>query len=184
MAGSRRAVFLDRDGVLNADRPAYVRSRDDVELLAGAAAAVGRLADAGLAVVVVTNQQAVGKGVLTLEQAVDIQRHVLELLRRPHRPDPAWYLCPHLEREGCPCRKPAPGMLLRAARDLGLDLGRSVLVGDALTDLQAARRAGVSPYLVLTGRGRTQRARPDADLERVTVLPDLPRAADDIVRSL
>jgi histidinol-phosphate phosphatase family protein len=153
----RAAVFLDRDGVIIENRADYVKSWDEVRFLPGAVAALRRLGGTDHAVVLVTNQSAVGRRIITLDQAREInQRVVAEIERAGGRVDAA-YLCPHHPDDGCECRKPAPGMFLQAARELALDLAGSYAVGDATTDMDAARSAGVRGILVLTGRGREQR---------------------------
>jgi D-glycero-D-manno-heptose 1,7-bisphosphate phosphatase len=95
----------------------------------------------------------------------------------------AIYYCPHHPDDGCACRKPKPGLLLRAARELGLDLARSYLVGDAVSDVEAARAAGCCPILVLTGRGQEQqRLLRQRGLDRVPVVRDLAEAVALILR--
>lgn len=157
-AGGAAAVYLDRDGVIIENRDAYVRDWADVAFLPGALAALRRLARAPYRVVLVTNQSAVGRGLVPLARAEAITARVAAAVRAAGGRVDGWYLCPHRPGEGCACRKPAPGLLLRAAAELGLDPARSYLVGDALTDLQAARAAGARGVLVLTGRGRAQAA--------------------------
>ncbi len=151
-----KAVFLDRDGVIVENRPAYIKSWDDVAFLPGALPALRRLAASPYAVVIVTNQSAVGRGIVALAEAEAIHRRIVaEIVAHGGRID-ASYLCPHAPQDACSCRKPAPGLLLQAAQDLRLDLPRSYLVGDALSDLEAAQAAGVYGLLVLTGRGAAQ----------------------------
>lgn len=150
------AVFLDRDGVIIENRSAYVTSWADVTFLPRAFAAMRRLSTSTRAVVLVTNQSAVGRGLISLDEAVALNRRVIaEIEAHGGRVD-AWYLCPHHPDHRCDCRKPAPGMLHRAEKDLALDLTRSYMVGDAVSDMEAARAAGVRGLLVLTGRGREQ----------------------------
>ncbi|MFC1463341.1 MAG: D-glycero-alpha-D-manno-heptose-1,7-bisphosphate 7-phosphatase [Candidatus Brachytrichaceae bacterium NZ_4S206] len=152
----RPAIFLDRDGVIIENREAYVRSWADVNFIPAALEALRALLPSDWAIVIATNQAAVGKGIITLEHAHRInQRVVAEVVRCGGRIDAA-YLCPHRPDENCDCRKPKPGMLLRAARDLDLDLSRSVMIGDAITDMEAARAAGVRGILVMTGRGQSE----------------------------
>lgn len=155
--GQRRpAVFLDRDGVLNENRADYVRSLEQVVILPGVLTAMQRLAASPFAVVVVTNQSAVGRRLLTPETLAAINQSIIcEVQQEGGRID-AVYACPHTPEDGCPCRKPLPGMLLQAARDLDIDLDRSYLVGDAVSDMQAAVAAGSRPVLVRTGRGVKQ----------------------------
>lgn len=154
----RPAIFFDRDGVIIENRANYVRSWGDVSFIPGALAALARLASTGFAVVIVTNQAGVGHGLIPRAVAETINDGVrAEIVRSGGRVD-GLYLCPHIDADHCDCRKPRPGMLLRAARDLGLDLSRSWLIGDALTDLQAGEAAGVRSLLVFTGRGAEQKA--------------------------
>lgn len=156
------AVFLDRDGVIIANRADYVKAWADVRFLPGAFAALRRLARSEHRIVIVTNQSAVGRGIISPERAAALNRRIVaEIAAHGGRID-AVYLCPHHPADRCACRKPAPGLLLRAGRELGLDLARSCLVGDAASDLEAARAAGARGILVLTGRGREQVAHLEA----------------------
>jgi D-glycero-D-manno-heptose 1,7-bisphosphate phosphatase len=151
------AVFLDRDGVVIENRPDYVRSWQDVSLLPDAAEALHRIGDAGYKIVLVTNQASVGRGLLSLEEAVGINRQLVETLQRSGIEIDGVFLCPHRPEDACDCRKPAPGLILQAAAALGLDLAASLLVGDAVSDLQAGLAAGVGRVaLVRTGRGHEQ----------------------------
>lgn len=155
----RPAIFLDRDGVIIENCDNYVRSWDDVCFIEPAIRALRQIAPLDVAVVVVTNQAVVGKGEMTLDEVSLLnERVVSEVRRRGGRIDRA-YLCPHSSDETCDCRKPKPGMLLRAAREMNIDLARSFMVGDAITDMQAAQAAGVQCALVRTGRGESQLAR-------------------------
>jgi D-glycero-D-manno-heptose 1,7-bisphosphate phosphatase len=153
---SNQAVFLDRDGVVNQNRADYVKDWSEVEFLPGAFDALRRLARTDFAIVLITNQSAVGRGIISQEEAWDINRRVVETIRAQGGRIDGAYLCPHRPDENCECRKPRPGMLLQAADELGLDLGRSYFIGDAVTDMQAAEAAGVEGILVLTGRGEEQ----------------------------
>jgi D-glycero-D-manno-heptose 1,7-bisphosphate phosphatase len=154
----RPAIFLDRDGVIIENCEHYVRSWSDVSFIEPAIRALRQAAPLDVAVVMVTNQAVVGKGLITLEEATAINdRVVAEVRRRGGRIDHA-YLCPHSSADDCDCRKPRPGMLLRAARELNVDLSHSFLVGDAVTDMQAAQAAGVQSVMVRTGRGERELA--------------------------
>jgi D-glycero-D-manno-heptose 1,7-bisphosphate phosphatase len=169
----RPAVFLDRDGVLNVYLPGdYVKTPAELRLLPGVAAAVRRLNDAGLPVFVISNQQGVAKGLMSEADLSDVDRALKEGLAAEGgaRVEQSYY-CPHAASERCECRKPRAGLLLQAARDHGLDLSRSVFVGDTETDAQAARAAGVGAFvLVLTGKHRDPAAA--ADTARFPVAPD------------
>jgi D-glycero-D-manno-heptose 1,7-bisphosphate phosphatase len=173
----RPAIFLDRDGVIIENRPGHVRAWSDVAFLPGALDALADLAASPYAVVVVTNQAAVGRGLLTLDQAQALNAGVVRAIRGAGGRIDAAYLCPHRPEEICACRKPRPGLLLRAARELDLCLSDSWIVGDALTDLQAARAAGARGVLVRTGRGSAQSA--THGIDGVT---DLPAALRQVAR--
>jgi D-glycero-D-manno-heptose 1,7-bisphosphate phosphatase len=180
----RAAVFLDRDGVIIENRPDHVKAWSEVRFLEGSLAALRRLAAAPLAIVIVSNQAVVGRGLLDEEVAWQLQRQlVAEIAAGGGRID-ASYLCPHHPQAGCVCRKPAPGMLLQAARDLRLDLRRSWLVGDAVSDLQAAHAAGARGILVQTGRGAEQEKLLLTSAGPWPVVTDLPAAVEEILGSL
>jgi D-glycero-D-manno-heptose 1,7-bisphosphate phosphatase len=169
------AVFLDRDGVIIENRSNYVRSWADVEFIQPALAALISLSQHSLPIVIVTNQSAVGRHIITPSMADEInQRVVLAIEQAGGRVD-AVFICPHAPDDHCACRKPEPGLLLGAAKKMNLDLSRSFLVGDALTDIQAGRSAGLRrTAMVLTGRGREQLALPGAAaLEPLEVFADL-----------
>jgi D-glycero-D-manno-heptose 1,7-bisphosphate phosphatase len=141
----RPTAFLDRDGTINVKAPEgeYVTSWGEFTFLPGAEEAVRLLADAGWRVVVVTNQRGVALGRMAIEDVDEIHRRMRERV-----PIDAVYVCPH-ERGTCDCRKPEAGMLLQAMRDdPGIDPETSVMVGDAESDMEAGRRAGVRTILV------------------------------------
>ena len=184
--GQRRAaVFLDRDGVLNQNRADYVRSWEQVEFLPGVFEAMQRLAGSPFVVVVVTNQSAVGRRLMTVQGLAAINGGIVQQVQQAGGRIDAVYTCPHRPDEGCPCRKPRPGMLLQAAQELGIDLARSYLVGDAVSDMEAALSAGCQPVMVRTGRGRKQAAGlADYGLQAVPVVADLGEAVDLILDQL
>jgi D-glycero-D-manno-heptose 1,7-bisphosphate phosphatase len=176
---ARVAVFLDRDGVIIENRTDYVKSWEEVHFLPRVFEALLRLGRSEYAVILITNQSAVGRGIITLDSALGINKQVIAAITAQGGRVDASYLCPHRPDEGCSCRKPAPGMLLQAAEDLGLDLARSYAIGDAASDIEAARAAKVQGILVLTGQGREQTAL----LEQVgcPVVTDLGAAVDYIL---
>jgi D-glycero-D-manno-heptose 1,7-bisphosphate phosphatase len=179
------AVFVDRDGVINELVPDPVTGRpesplrvDDVRLVPGAAAALRRLAAAGWPLVGVSNQPSAAKGLIRLTELHSIQARVLELLAAEGAAFDDFRICLH-HPEGivpeltgdCECRKPAPGMLLGAAADLRLALGRSWMIGDTDGDLQAGREAGCRTILVEhpdSAHKRTAQLRPDAIVSDLT----------------
>lgn len=139
----RRALFLDRDGVINRKADGYVTDERDLEVLEDAARAMHVARSKGCVVVVVTNQSAVGRGLMSAGQLEKIHaRMESELARAGARID-AIYCCTHAPQDRCACRKPGTAMIERAVRDLDIDAGASWLVGDSETDMEAARRAGL-----------------------------------------
>lgn len=157
----RRAVFLDRDGTVIRDLD-YPRDPDLVRLVPGAAAALARLRAAGFALVLVSNQSGIGRGLITPREAELVHERVVALLAESGvRLDGAYY-CPHAPDAGCGCRKPAPGMIRDAAARLGIDLGNSFIVGDKPGDIEAGRRAGCRT-VQLTADRRHGRCEPPPD---------------------
>ncbi len=154
----RPAIFLDRDGVLIENRERYIRRWSDVAFLPGALRAMAAWHDAPYAFVVVTNQSAIGRGMIDRGLAQAINDGVRQVVWDAGGRIDAVYLCPHRPDEGCVCRKPSPGMLIHAAEELELDLSASWMIGDALTDLQAGEAVGARTILVRTGRGAAQAA--------------------------
>jgi D-glycero-D-manno-heptose 1,7-bisphosphate phosphatase len=153
------AIFIDRDGVIIHNRAEYVRSLKHVLLYPRSIAALAGLAESAYKIVVVTNQAGVGKGLIPLDTAAEINHRVVEAIVQAGGRVDGVYVCPHTVEDRCACRKPQPGLLTRAAADLGIDLGASYMIGDAASDVAAGQRAGVKQaILVLTGRGREQRS--------------------------
>jgi len=148
----RRALFVDRDGTLIAD-VGYPRDPARVEPLPGAIDALHALG-ARFALVIVSNQSGLGRGLITDAEARAVHDRVIDVFARAGIGFAGAYYCPHAPGAGCPCRKPAPGLLLDAARELGLDLARSVMIGDKASDVAAGRAAGC---------GYTIRFGPDVD---------------------
>jgi len=179
------AVFLDRDGVLNADRPDYVKSWEEFCLLPGTLAALRELAKSGLPVVVITNQAAINRGLVSFEVAESINLRMMAQLNASGARVDAVGWCPHRPEEGCGCRKPEAGLLTYAAEALDLDLGRSYLVGDAESDIAAGMAVGCKALFVLTGRGPGQRAQVEAHWGgHCKVLADLAEAVRWILDDL
>ncbi len=147
----RPAVFLDRDGVLNRNpgRGRYVCSWAEWEWLPGAKKALVLFHDAGYRVIVITNQSGIARGVMTEQALADIHQHMKASVRAEGGEISAIYYCPHSQDDGCECRKPKPGMLFEAQRDLGLDLGRTYFIGDDERDGQTGEAAGC-PWILVT----------------------------------
>lgn len=184
---SRAAVFLDRDGTLNVEID-FVRTPDELRLIPGAGRALRHLNDLGLLTCVISNQSGVARGFFTEEDLGPIHARLVEELARDGGRLDRIYYCPHHPTMGiapydvdCQCRKPRPGMLLRAAEELGIDLAASYVVGDRLGDMKAGRAVGATAILVLTGYGVN--AREECRREDVpvgAVVQDITEAADFI----
>jgi len=159
MVSARRAIFLDRDGVVIEDAGLVTRA-EEIRLLPGAADALACLKAAGFALVVVTNQAVVARGLLTEAEVTALERLLEAQLRAASGVTlDGFYFCPHHPnatrpeyREVCACRKPRPGLLLRASGELGLDPTQSFMIGDRPTDLLAGQRAGCRTVWVQTGQ--------------------------------
>ena len=156
-----KLVVLDRDGTINHDSDAYIKSPAEWRPIKGSLEAIARLTQAGYRVVVATNQSGIARGLFdtrTLFAIHDLlQRSVGQVGGRID----AFFFCPHAADAGCECRKPQPGMLLEVARRFNVPLGDTAMVGDARRDLDAAAAAGARPVLVLTGKGRKTQAAGD-----------------------
>ncbi|MFO7661131.1 MAG: HAD-IIIA family hydrolase [Chloroflexota bacterium] len=170
------AIFLDRDGVIIENRDDYVLSWSDVVIIPGAVEAIADLtAENNYQIVIVTNQSPIGQGLITKTDAERINYQLVRVIESAGGRIAGVFMCPHTDADDCDCRKPRPGLLLQAAADLQLDLSNSVMVGDALTDIKAARAAGVADArLVRTGRGQKQEKLPEAaDLHPFAVYKNL-----------
>ena len=178
------AIFLDRDGVIVENLADYVKTIDEVHFLPGALAALAQAAHLEYLIVVVTNQSVVGRGLLTEPALAVINAYVHQAIVAAGGRIDGWYVCPHLPEAGCACRKPKPGMLLSAAADLHIDLPASVMIGDAVSDVQAGHAAGTQAILVRTGRGTGQTAELARNrLEGVPVVADLAAALQRLAAS-
>lgn len=163
----QRAVFFDRDGVLNRavvrdGKPYPPAGADAVEIEAGAVDAVQRLKDAGFVLIVVTNQPDVARGAATTAGVEEINARLAQYM-----PIDRFIMCYHDNADGCACRKPAPGMLLAGAREFGVDLAASYMIGDRWRDIEAGRRAGCRTIFI--DRGYAER-RPESQDFRVRSL--------------
>ncbi|MGB6429787.1 MAG: HAD family hydrolase [Candidatus Acidiferrales bacterium] len=179
----RPAVFLDRDGTI-CEEMGYLNHISRLRVFPFAAEAIARLNSAGLPVVVVTNQSGVARGIFPEALVTQVEmRMETELAVGGARID-AFYYCPHVKDQKCDCRKPLPGMLERAAREHGLDLKRSVVVGDRYADVAMAHAVGALGILVKSGYGSGDFEYHGAQWPRQpdAVLEDLAEAAQWILR--
>ena len=183
-----RAVFLDRDGTINIEKD-YLIETADFEFIPCVPEALKQLQQAGFLLVVVTNQSGIARGYFNQQQVENLHHH-LGILLESYGVDLAGiYYCPHHPTVGlgeylcdCQCRKGKPGMLLKAAKELNIDLSKSFMIGDKYADIQAGCAAGCETYLVKTGHGQS-------NISAVanfhpTIVADLPAAAAEIVTNM
>ncbi len=177
-----RLLLVDRDGVLNVDRPDYVKTPDELVLIAGAAEAVARLNRAGWRIAVCTNQSAVGRGIVSPAMLERIHAKLHRALAAEGGELAALFVCPDPPGKPSPCRKPAPGMLLDALKRFAATAGETPFVGDQLRDLEAAAAVGCPRHLVRTGQGAATQARGvPARVLPVAVHDDLAAAATALI---
>ena len=146
------AVLLDRDGVINEERADYVKSWQELQLLPGVLAALRRLAALPVPIAVITNQSAIGRGLVTAATVAAIHTHLSQVVGAAGGRLDGFFVCPHHPTANCDCRKPKPGLLQQAAHHFGFDLTHALFIGDAITDFEAARAAGCHAILVRSGR--------------------------------
>ena len=149
-------VFLDRDGVINVDTGDYTTTIDQWQWAPGAIEGIKMLAGAGFGIIAVTNQSCIAKDLQTEEGLAKLHNFMINHIRKAGGDILRIYHCPHQNQDGCNCRKPKPGMFLRAAQELVIDLASSYFGGDAISDIEAAFEAGCLPVYVLTGLGQEQ----------------------------
>ena len=187
MRGQKKAgwaVFVDRDGTV-IQEIGYQSDPDGVRLIPGAAGAVLRLNKLGIPVVVISNQAGVARGLFTAGDLDRVHDRFVDLLSAEGAFVDAAYYCPHHPEfdVDCDCRKPKPGLLLRASEELGIELGRSFMVGDRLIDVQAGKAAGASAVFLRTGYGLREMQEHQAEIMRIAdrVCDDLAQAVDWIL---
>ena len=163
-----KGVFLDRDGVICENRDDYVKSWEEFVWIPGAKEALSRLMSHGYIAIVVTNQSAIGRGIVTRETVDKVHQRMGEEIAQTGGKIEKIYYCPHKPEDGCGCRKPEPGLVLQAAEDLELDLRSSYLVGDNITDVEMGHKVGSRTIMVKTGKGLSELA----DKARWKIRPD------------
>jgi D-glycero-D-manno-heptose 1,7-bisphosphate phosphatase len=153
------AVFLDRDGVIN-EEVGYLDSLENLKIISSAYEAIGRINESEMKAVVISNQAGVARGFFTEEFVNIVNLNIQDALNKRGAKIDKFYYCPHHSTEGkgkylkdCNCRKPRPGMLLRAAKELNIDLERSYFIGDRFLDMETAKKVGAKGILVKTGYG-------------------------------
>ena len=156
----RAAVFLDRDGTINIEKQ-YLYQYENWEWITGAIEAIKKFNDAGVLVIVITNQAGVARGIFTSADVESLHERVSKDLQTHGAHIDAYYYCPHHPEFGnkmaCSCRKPSPGLLFQAQKEWNIDLDRSAIFGDKASDIDAGKAAGITSFLVSTGYGQFQR---------------------------
>ncbi len=173
-------MFLDRDGIINRKLPEdhYVRKPSEFELLPDVEAALAIMRDHGFVLVVVTNQRGIARGIMTEDDLIQVHQFMNSLLIKCGVKFEGIYYCPHDKNDYCDCRKPEPGMILAAAKDLEIDLNSSYMVGDSASDVEAAKNADVKSVHISSAGGDI-----GADLVFPTLI-DFARHLDELERSL
>lgn len=169
-----RLVILDRDGVINQDSEAYIKSPDEWIPLPGSLEAIAELNRAGFRVVVATNQSGVGRGLFDLDMLQRINDKMTEMLAAKGGHLDGIFFCPHHPDAHCDCRKPKPGLLRQISRHFGVNLAQVPVIGDSARDVEAAESVGARPILVNQPAGESN--------GKVEVFPDLAAAAQQLIR--
>ena len=176
-------VFLDRDGVLNVDKPDYILRVEDVHLYKDVATAIKQLSDAGIRIIVISNQAGIAKRLLNVETAEAIFEKVIHGAESGGGHISDYYYCPHKDKDACVCRKPRTGLFEQAVREYGLLLEETVFVGDGYGDAGAAHRLGIPFYLVDQGRGFETRKKCDAGGQLYIWVDNLQDAVQQILKT-
>ena len=150
----KKVVVLDRDGVINVDSDAFIKSPDEWVALPGSLEAIARLNQAGYRVAIATNQSGIGRGLFDMNALNAMHLKMHRMVAAVGGRIDAVFFCPHTAEDHCECRKPKPGMLKMIADRFEADPDETPVVGDSLRDLQAGAVLGFAPHLVLTGKGR------------------------------
>jgi len=143
-----KAIFLDRDGVINQERKDYVKKLDEFIILDKTSDAINIIKNRGFLVIIITNQSAINKKLLSVETLNKIHEKLQSYLERYDTSFDGVYFCPHTPSENCECRKPKPGLILQAVIDFQIDLSESYMIGNSETDIHAAKNAGCKGILL------------------------------------
>jgi len=180
-------VILDRDGVINEDSDAYIKSLAEWRPLPGSIDAIARLSNSGFSVAVATNQSGLGRGLFTLDDLEAMHQRLRELVEDAGGEVAGIFYCPHTPEDDCDCRKPKAGLIDAIERELGESARGAWLIGDTLRDLEAGLAKGCVPALVLTGKGAATREKlaqnEGGEWRDLRVYPDLAAAADALIDS-
>ena len=179
---ANKLVILDRDGVINHDSDAYIKTLDEWVPIDGSIEAIAKLKRAGFLVAIATNQSGIGRGYFDVDTLSAMHNHLAELLAAHDVAIDCIAYCPHLPEDQCHCRKPGTGLFETIADTLNTELTGAVAIGDSLRDLQAGVACGCQPVLVLTGKG--QKTFDVAMADKSQALPDGTQVFDDLARAV
>lgn len=149
-----KLIVLDRDGVINHDSDAYIKSKEEWQPIDGSLEAIARLNHSGYTVVVASNQSGLARGYFDIETLTSMHKKMEDLLAKIGGHIDAIFYCPHSPDDACDCRKPKPGMLLEIGQRFNVPLTEVIFIGDSVSDLKAASNAHAIPVLVRTGKGK------------------------------
>ena len=179
-----RAIFMDRDGTVS-EEVGYMYHAGLYKPFPWTGPAIRRINESGMKAVLVTNQSGVGRGFFTDATVAEVHEALNRELECANAHFDGIYYCPHEPEAGCECRKPKPGMLMRAARDLGIDLRQSVVIGDRYLDIRMAHSVGARGVLVLTGDGRMEMENhKESDVQPDIVSENLLTAVETVIQSV
>ena len=180
-----KLVILDRDGVINEDSDAFIKTVDEWIPIEGSIDAIARLCEHGFTVAIATNQSGIGRGLIAEEALEAMHEHLLDLVRDAGGDIATIAWCPHKPEDLCDCRKPQSGLFDQIASTLGCDVDDAFVIGDSLRDLQAGMARGCIPVLVRTGKGEITEKKIQEDdsdeIERVEIFDNLSEAADYLI---
>jgi histidinol-phosphate phosphatase family protein len=142
MIKKNKAIFLDRDGVINKNRDDYVKSTKELEIFSNIGKEILKLKMKGFLIIVITNQSVINREIITITELEEIHSTIQKFLMKSKTSIDKFYFCPHRPDENCDCRKPKPGLILQAINEFSIDVSKSWMVGDSKTDIQAGEKAG------------------------------------------
>lgn len=177
-----KLIILDRDGVINFDSDAYIKSVQEWQIIPGSADAIARLCQADYKVAVATNQSGLARGYFSEQVLKQMHEKMRALVNTAGGEIAMIQYCPHHPDDGCDCRKPKIGMLEKISQQLQLDLKHVPFIGDSISDIKAAQSAGCTPYLVLTGKGQRTLEKHSDSLRDIKKFKDLAAAVNFILK--
>ena len=148
MIKKNKAIFLDRDGVINKNRDDYVKSTKELEIFSNIGKEILKLKMKGFLIIVITNQSVINRKIITIRELEEIHSTIQKFLIKSKTSIDKFYFCPHRPDENCDCRKPKPGLILQAINEFSIDVSKSWMVGDSKTDIQAGEKAGCKTILL------------------------------------